>query len=579
MADIEDLLTTRKTFEEVPRNLPVLELITKEISQIHFEDKSQFDKLITTMQRKYHMTIRIADLRYTYNLLRSTGKIDSNPYFEKFCKVRNIREQQGVIVITVVMSPYPDGQIFSCKYDCHYCPNVPEYARSYYPGEPAVERARDNQWDPYKQVHARIQQYIQNGIMLPTAEEMNIQKIQGYKTDFIIEGGTFTSYPETYRRNFIHNLFYACNVFYDQEKRDILPLEEEKRLNETSRVRIIGLSIETRPDTISKRLVKELRTLGVTRVQLGIQHLDDEILRLINRRCYTKHTKRAIKILLDNSFKVAVHYMPDLPGSSSEQDIAMWNQLFNDPDLEFDYCKLYPCMTMPYTEIAEWYKAGEYKPYADETTLIRVNGVEKEVSKVIPVCIEFMKRCKKHQRVERMLRDLPTRVQEAGCDKTNLRQMVQDIMEANGDEIVEIRYREVRNKDVDYSKAKLLWYSYPASGGIEYFIRFESEDEKILLGFIRLRIPDPVKSRCIDELKNAALIREIHVYGQSAGVGVLNNQITQHRGYGTQLLNKAEEIAKEHGYERIAVISGEGVREFYRKRGYIDEQFYMIKRI
>lgn len=575
MTDIEDILSAKCHFFQIPPDLEILKQILLKMN-LQFESSVQFEKFRNEMQRKYHLSIKIADLRYTYNLLRSTSEIGSNFYFENFCKVRNVRDQQGVVVITVVMSPTPNGQLFSCKYDCHYCPNVPGYARSYYPGEPAVQRGKDNQWDPCKQVYARIRQYIQNGIMLPTADEMDSQKTQGYKIDVIIEGGTFTSYPESYRQLFIHNLFYACNTFYDKETREILPLNEEKRLNETARVRIIGLSIETRPDTISKRLIKELRTLGVTRVQIGVQHLDDEILRLINRRCYTKHTKRATKILFDNGFKVAVHYMPDLPGSSPEEDIAMWDQLFNDPDLEFDYCKLYPCMTMPYTEINEWYKDGRYKPYADETTMIKVKGVEREVSKIVPVCTEFMKQCKKHQRVERMLRDLPTRVQEAGCNRTNLRQVVQEIMEANGDKTVEIRYREVRNKNVDYNKTKLLLYSYPASGGTEYFIRFESKDEQILLGFIRLRIPDP-KAHCIDELKNMALIREIHVYGQSIGVGVLGSHTAQHRGYGTQLLNKAEEIAKQNGYDKIAVISGEGVKGFYRKRGYTDGQFYMIK--
>lgn len=580
MGDIEDFPHKKKSAVDVdPAKIPKLKLIVKDMCKETFGNKNEFMLFRTTMQRKYKMAFNTSELVKVYLMLKQNKEITANSNFESFCKVKGVREQQGVIVITVVMSPTPNGQLFTCKWNCHYCPNVEGYARSYFPGEPAVDRGKDNEWDAKEQVYDRIHQYIQTGIMLPTVEDMDLQDIQGYKIDVVIEGGTYFSYPKEYRQQFIHDLFYACNVAYEKEKRPIFSLDEEKRLNETGRVRIIGMSIETRPDTVSKPLIKELRQLGVTRVQIGVQHLNDDVLRYINRQCYTKHTKRAIKILLDNGFKVAVHYMPDLPSSTPEIDLQMWEQLFTDPDLEFDYCKLYPCMTMPHTEILKWYEEGKYKPYADETTTMLVDGIEKQVSKIVPVCIDFMRRIKKHQRVERMLRDLPVQVQEAGCNTTNLRQMVENIMKANGQETNDIRYREVRDKEVDYSKAKMIWYSYPASGGIEYFIRFEDENEKILLGFIRLRIPDPDNSQCIEELDHVALIREIHVYGKSIGVGAMTDKTAQHRGYGTKLLEKAEEIAREHGFQKIAVISGEGVRGFYRKRGFTDGEFYMFKMI
>ena len=524
------------------------------------------------------------ELRQAYNEMLLRGLIEKNNNFEELSKVKSTRENQGVIVFTVVMSPTQDGtEFFSCKYDCHYCPNVPGYARSYYPGEPAVNRGDEVNWDPAEQVYLRARQLIKTGII----KNDNITA-NGYKLDFIIEGGTYESYNWEYRRKFIHQLFYACNTFFNSSeyRRELKSLEEEQKINETSQMRIVGLSIETRPDTINVPLLKELRELGVTRIQIGVQHLDDEILNKINRRCTLKHTKRAIKFLLDNCFKVAVHYMPDLPGSSPEKDLAMWEQLFNDPELCFDYVKVYPCMVMPYTKIKEWYDSGEYKPYSEEMIDLQYgDGSTKKVSKVVPVCADFLLKCKKYQRIERMLRDLPISEQEGGCNMTNLRQGVQEYLESHnrGSEIKEIRYREIRDNQIDYTNARMFILRYEASNGIEYFISYETEDEKYLLGFIRLRIPNErtqSRGKVIQELNGCALVREIHVYGKATQVGDTSTTNTQHRGYGTNLLKKAEEIAyQEHGFNQIAVISGVGVKNFYRKNGFTDGQYYLIKNL
>lgn len=589
--------------------------------------------------------------RQYYQDMLNEHVISKSETFEEFIRFRACRENQGVIVLTTVMAP----KEISCQFDCHYCPNHPEHPRSYVPQEPAVDRARENDWEAIMQVDARIIQYIRTGII------DYHQKKAAYKIDAIVEGGTYTSYSKDYRMEFIHDLFYACNTFHERnlegdifksgqdhslikknkeddeiflkklnklkttEKetadfnyssqnissaRPKLSLQEEKDINQFATFRIIGLSIETRPDTISLKLLQELRLLGVTRVQIGVQHLNDEILKLINRQCYTVHTRRALKLLFDNAFKVAVHYMPDLPGSSPEEDLAMWEQLFSDPSLEFDYVKIYPCMTMPFTTIKKWYEEGKYQPYAEDP------------EKIIAVCADFMMRLKKHQRLERMQRDLPTAPQIAGSNKTNLRQLVLDKLEKEKAKIREIRYREVKDRKVDYEKVKMVVEEYSSCGGTEKFISFESEDEKILLGFLRLRLVDREFNVSMKDLEGCALIREIHVYGRSVKVekkrrgnliereinlqgaesgsedsfsfgnlsevsiassSSINSNISnisnfaQHRGYGSELLLAAEKIAKEEGYRKIAVISGEGVRDYYRQRGFYDGNYYMFK--
>lgn len=513
------------------------------------------------------------EIRTVYRNMISQGKITPSSHFDSLVRVKGTRNKQGVIVITVLMSPYPNGQEFSCQFDCHYCPKVPNYPRSYYPDEPAVNRGRENNWDPVKQVVDRLDTYKNNGII------SGVPGDQAYKADIIIAGGTYTSYPRDYREQFILSLYYACNTYFTAH-RDVKTLEEEQSINETANVRIIGLSIETRPDTICKPVITELRKLGVTRVQLGIQHLDDVILDKINRKHKVKHSKRAIKFLLDNCFKVTLHFMPDLPGSNFARDLEMWKELFTDPDLEWDYCKVYPCMTMPYTEIAEWYHQANYQPYADELIDIRIGGKIKKLSKIVVVCMEFMLWCKWHQRVERMQRDLPVHEAEAGSRTTNLRQYVIDNIEANNGTIREIRYREVRSKVIDYSDVEEFIEIYPASGGTEYFISIDTPDRKNLIGFIRLRIPDESESnRCIPELKGAALIRELHIYGEAQTVGSDTLVSAQHRGFGSKLLSRAEDIAKEAGYSKIAVISGVGVKGYYKKKGFEDSQYYMFKKL
>ena len=261
-----------------------------------------------------------------------------------------MRSQSGVLVVSVIMPP----DNFSCKYDCHYCPNDPRYSRSYYHGEPTVMRGERNNFDAYKQFHERIISYFING--------HNIDKIE-----VIILGGTFSCYDPNICENFISDLFYAANnVFEDQNNlRSKYDLEKEKYLNEVALAHIIGITIETRPDKISTYELRRFRKYGVTRVQIGIQHTDDLILEKINRQCYQNDTIQAIKLLKDNCFKVDIHIMPDLPGSDLEKDKLMFHKIINNHLYQADQWKIYPCNVLEYTKIKEWYDSGVYKPYAE----------------------------------------------------------------------------------------------------------------------------------------------------------------------------------------------------------------------
>ena len=272
------------------------------------------------------------------------------------------RYHSGVLEIAIMTAP---GD-FSCKYDCYYCPNQPGIARSYIKEEPAVRRAAQHEFDCVRQINARISSYLSIGQ-------------PGDKGEFIILGGTFSNYSDEYRREFMRDLYYACNTFYDTDKRPRYSLESEKEINETALFKVIGLTVETRPDCIDQAEIERYISYGVTRVQLGVQTTDDKILKKINRMCYTKDTIRALLLLKRAGFKILCHYMPNLPGATPEGDLEMFEQVVFNPNLVCDEWKIYPTSvtttsvkdiedttkkSMPVnTVIEKWYKDGKYVPY------------------------------------------------------------------------------------------------------------------------------------------------------------------------------------------------------------------------
>ena len=514
------------------------------------------------LQRKHKRVIKPSHFTQIYLEGRESGRIPRSLAVEEFLITSRCRGISGVSVVTIFLSAYPDGQNFSCKWNCHYCPNEPGQPRSYVFGEPGVLRANQCGFDSAEQMWTRINTYRVNGH--PTD-----------KFEVLILGGTIASYPKTYLENFMRDMYYAANVcgVPADERRAKLNLFEEKEINTFSEHRIIGVTVETRPDCINPAECVDFRRWGVTRVQLGVQHTDDAILARVNRGHGLKATEAAIKLLKDNCFKVDIHLMPNLPGATPAADKAMFDYVL--AHLHPDQVKIYPCTTMPFTKILEDYKAGKYVPYSNE--------------ELIDVVLYWKDRVHPWIRNNRIVRDIPDSYIVAGVKTSNQRLEFQELHKARGGVCRCIRCKEAgRHPDADPAAGKLTVRAFDAQGGKEVFLSWESQDETVLFGFLRLRLPPSDRTPVFAELAEAALVRELHVYGRTFAVGTTAATASvgtvgaaQHLGIGRRLLAAAEQIAKQSGYRRISVISGVGVRRYYESAGYMLEEAghgeFMIK--
>lgn len=619
------LKTSGIEWEKIEKNASVYKRLIRETIEwvsVNNEDphiRTKFHTFYATMARKNRIFLKKSVLIYYYREMVAMNEIVEDPLVQTLLQKRPSRNASGVTVITVLTSPYPSGQKFSCKHNCYYCPNEPDMPRSYLKDEPAVSRGFRNKWSAREQMLDRMRVLQANGHELD-------------KLEIIIEGGTYTEYPPEYLEKFHEELIYTANTFYDKptpespEVRESQGIDAEVAMNATARCRIIGICVETRPDalmnttpasttdtaltnsekltptttTTTENWLRRFRRWGVTRVQLGLQHTDDEILRKVNRGHTVRDAEYAIKYLKDNGFKVDIHIMPDLPGSSPEKDAAMFRYLYDSPSIQPDQMKVYPCEVVPWTVIQQWHKSGKYSPYAqtNERALLDV------VKGAIRDCPPWI-------RLPRVIRDIPLSYIEGGNMYPNLRQMLEGELKKEGVSIQEIRAREcTRHPEYNVNDAVYRMYVYNASGGREYFIACESDDSVALFGFLRLRFPSKrysSSSRSIlheitshtpdtDNTDNTpliddvprefecltgttSLVRELHVYGNVLRVGSRNSSKyhDQHRGIGTELLRRAEIVSREMGYTHIAVISGIGVTEYYRKRGYTLNDYYMVK--
>jgi len=500
--------------------------------------------VFTLLQRKYHRVIKPRDFTKVYLEEMVEGRMVRNVTLENALITSRCRGISGVSVVTVFLSPYPGGQAFSCKWNCAYCPNEPGQPRSYLFGEPGVLRANQHGFDCVKQMLARIESY----------------RINGHPTDkfeVLILGGTIHSYPKGYLDTFMRDIYYAANICADGVRRNALTLEEEKARNTASEHRVIGVTVETRPDCITPAELRDFRRWGVTRVQIGVQHTDDDVLRAVNRGCSHKHTVAAMKLLKDNCFKVDIHIMPNLPGSTPAKDKAMIDTVLTD--LHPDQVKVYPCETTPFTKILEDYKAGTYVPYNND-----------ELTEVV---LYWKTRVHPWIRNNRIVRDIPDSYIVDGVKSSSQRCEFQDIMKARGLVCRCIRCREAgRFPEADPLTGELVIRTYKAQDGTEHFISWESKDRTILFGFLRLRfVPQDTPNTVFPELANVALIRELHVYGRTMSLDTAPGSIpvSQHLGIGSCLLKEAERMSARHHYPRIAVISGVGVQNYYARFGYV----------
>ena len=511
------------------------------------------------------------------------GLRDNFKIMKLLLRKKPMRNISGITSITVITAPFPDGQKFSCKHNCYYCPNEPAHEgngwqaqpRSYLFHEPAVLRANQHKFYAIGQMLNRMDTYFSNGHVID-------------KLEIIVEGGTYTEYPVDYLERYHRDLFYAANIYFDLRKvynnydnclnfnldlnllcniRQPLSVEEEIKINKTAKVHIIGICIETRPDALDDEWLWRFRRWGVTRVQLGAQHVDNKILKKINRGHNVEQLLWAMKYLKDNCFKIDIHIMPDLPDASPEIDKAMFDYVYSV--VCPDQMKVYPCQTVPWTVIKKWYEAGKYVPYFD-----------KDPQLLIDVVRYSMETWPKWVRLPRVIRDIPCSVYvEGGNNIGNMRQMVDNMLDGDNVYSNDIRAREIGRHSKYYNKpAKYCIMQYYGNEGTDYFISYESYDERALFGFIRLRIVEEKNNMTKFEiLKKKGLIRELHVYGDTPAVSSFDKNGCQHTGIGGGLLELAEIKSMEHGLYGIVVISGEGVKEYYEKKGYKEVDTFMIK--
>jgi len=499
------------------------------------------------------------ELLKVYHKLLKIGRIKKSEILENLLRKRRIRSLSGVVVVSVLTKPYP------CPGKCIYCPIEKGIPKSYLSGEPAVERAKRLKFDPYLQVQKRIE-----GL-----------KSQGHPTDKIelrIIGGTFSVYPENYKIWFLSNCFAAANKrkVILKKKVNWKVLEREQKINEMTKERIVGISIETRPDLINEKEILNLRKLGVTMVELGVQAIFDDILEECQRGHGVKETILATKLLKDAGFKVLYQMMPNLPGSNLKKDLKCFREIFENGNFRPDWLKIYPCVVCQGSRLYQIWKKRKYKSYSDE--------------KLIDLLIKIKEGLPYWVRVARLLRDIPRQKIEGGCKISNLREVVQRRMKKRGKICHCIRCREVRENYNPREKFYLFREDYKASNRKEIFLSFENKKRWKLLSFLRLRITENSSLSIFPVLKNSAIIREIQTYGQLVPISEKNPAVEkshcwariapQHRGLGKKLIKEAEKIAKkEFNLNKIAVISGIGTREYFRKFGYKLKETYMVKKI
>ena len=475
---------------------------------------------------------------------------------EKAMTRRDVRSMSGVAIITVLTKPYP------CPGKCVYCPTEERMPKSYLSKEPAAARALRLQFDPWKQVTKRIQALRDNG---HTSD----------KIELIVKGGTWSAYPWKYQQWFIKRCFDACNQYGMKTRPRTHSLLETQKLNETAEYRIIGMTLETRPDWISPKEIERLRELGCTRIELGVQSVNDEILKETKRGHDTSAVQRAARLLKDAGYKTDFHMMPQLPGATPASDLAELREIFTDPAYRPDMIKIYPCVVLETAELYDWHKDGSYTPYDDASLVDMLITAKQDIPR--------------YCRISRLIRDIPATYVIAGNSMTNLRQVVQRRMADEGKICACLRCREIGRAlqsmpTLKRCTPKLFDDIYEASGGEEHFLSYEDARRRGVFAFCRLRLPDKHAEgeiadiwERIPEIRNAAFIRELHTYGHLVPIDTRNPDASQHKGYGKRLMAEAERIARAAGYKKMAVIAGVGVRGYYRKLGYRLQGTYMVR--
>lgn len=571
--DIEDLnrqgheMMSREYAKPSTKDITKLKPLIQELLCDQILNENELCSLI----RKYKFGGKRSFLFQVYLELLRDNQVSSiyEYYLRKTLQIKSVKSDSGITNITIFTSPYPSyvnqgkkiTQNFSCSFSCHFCPNAPDMPRSYLLNEPAVLRAAKNEFDCVSQMHDRMDTLYKIGNDI-------------FKLEVNILGGTFSSYPRLYLEEFIRDIYYAANSFWEPKEKQ--SLQDEKIFNETAKSRIVLIAVETRPDCITRDELIFYRYLSITRIQMGIQHTDDEILNKLNRKCPMSKVVQAIELLKRHGFKIDAHFMPNLPFSNPSKDRKMlidelcglkgivkheykrtwfgnngehWEYYtLSNPELSCDQLKIYETAVVVHTEIEKWYKEKTYVPY--------------NKSHLVDILLDFKTLVFPWIRLNRIMRDFyqVNIFSKSGSD-LNLRNTLKNMLAKEGKRCNCIRCRQVKSNkwDGNYS---IIVRKYNASNGDEYFISAEQNE---LYGFVRLRLDD-AKDKIFKELDGCALLREAHVYSTVTNFDAIGN--VQHRGIGKRLMKKAEDIAYQNGYKKMAVIAAVGSRGFYTKIGY-----------
>lgn len=470
-----------------------------------------------------------------YEELCDQDRMEYRPEVVTALQKKPTRSQAGVTVVTVLTKPYP------CPGKCIFCPTDMRMPKSYLHDEPGAMRAERHAFDPYEQTRARIEALENIGHPAD-------------KIELLILGGTWSSYRRDYQEWFVRRCLDAMNGV------DSATLVEAQELNARGKRRNVGLVVETRPDHVDEDELRWFRYLGVTKVQIGIQSLNDRVLELNKRGETVEDMRNAVRLLRLAGFKIHVHWMPNLLGATPESDIEDFSRLWSDLALRPDELKIYPCMLLQNAELYEYWQRGEYQPYTDE-----------QITEVLVAC---KAQVPPYVRINRIIRDIPTTNVVAGITKANLRQIAQQRMKERGLACQCIRCREIRRETVARDELSLRVETYETDATQEHFLSFEREDGRIA-GFLRLSLPRRDQEHPFAALEGHAMIREVHVYGPAVPIGEDSQGEAQHVGLGTQLVEKAKDMSRAAGYEKIAVISAIGTRGYYQRHGFELDGLYM----
>lgn len=581
-------------------------------------EPKQLTKLVQTTAKTDGRLFSKDELLKAYHQLAGThGLLPKQPHILQALKMKPIRTMSGVTPVTVLTKPFP------CPGTCIFCPNDIRMPKSYLADEPGAQRAERNFFDPYLQTYNRLQAFHNIGHSTD-------------KVEIIVLGGTWSYYPEKYQIWFIKECFRALNDFLERDERSSIiqkyqtmeaeyqrqqkhapsddpqknqaqlhtkiikgvsmdktynqvvselyvapervagfdtyqsasweELEYQQKLNETARFRNVGLVIETRPDNISPAEVLRIRRLGCTKAQIGFQSLSDSVLRLNKRGHDVAATRRAVNLLRQAGFKIHAHWMANLYGSSVAEDKVDYERLFREGDFKPDELKIYPCSLIESAELMQYYQRGEWRPYTYD-----------ELLEVLTFCLQHTP---PYCRLTRVIRDIPSTDIVEGNKLTNFRQIAEGSLSQAGLASQDIRAREIRGRQVSLDELQLQEIPYHTSVSQEIFLQYVVKSDLTthqppkIAGFLRLSLPS--QPNFITELQEAAIIREVHVYGQAVAVGNKEKGKAQHLGLGTKLIERAKTISAEKGFAKLAVISAIGTREYYKQRGFVQHQLYQI---